>query len=240
MQMHPRLFHRHRRHDPLRRAEARTFDALKRCGRPGFTHYEWQRNRRSPQLDFALWPEEVGRFGLQVKGGRYRLEQGEWQFWDFNSGEYRGVPTCPLAVTSDAAMSLLKELAQALDRSNFVVPVLVFPDRDPDPATARRAERSNVHLVWRRETLPETLPDRLTRIAREARVFHPPNEAAVRREVAVITDGQVSYPEESPARGLKETPKPAPDRVISALPTKPSVNLPGVEISERTRLVVLE
>ena len=69
MQMYPRLFPNHRLHDPFRQAERRIFETLETCGVPGFACYEWQRNRQSLQLDFALWLLAVGRFGLQVKGG---------------------------------------------------------------------------------------------------------------------------------------------------------------------------
>ena len=29
-------------------------------------------------MDFAVWIQDVGTFGIQVKGGDYRLERGEW------------------------------------------------------------------------------------------------------------------------------------------------------------------
>ena len=71
------------------------------------------------------------------------------------------------------------------------MPVLLFPDMDPDPAIVARARRSNVHLVWRTDRL---LP-RLIEIAREADVRRPPTAADLRSEVAVVTDGQVRYAE---------------------------------------------
>ena len=67
--MYPRLFPRHRLDDPFKQAERRIFKALETCGAPGFACYEWQRNKRSLQLDFALWMPGIGRFGLQIKGG---------------------------------------------------------------------------------------------------------------------------------------------------------------------------
>ena len=67
-----------RRADPRRRAEARVFDAIQSSDRAGLAIYEWQRNPGSPQLDFAIWTQGGGRFGLQVKGGQYSLENGKW------------------------------------------------------------------------------------------------------------------------------------------------------------------
>ena len=158
---------------------------------PGFACYEWQRNKQSLQLDFALWITGVGRFGLQVKGGYYSFAEGEWYRRRGRKGSYVRVNACPLAVTSDATMSLLNEVSDFLKRPNYFVPVLLFPDMDPDPAIVARARRSNVHLVWRTDRL---LP-RLIEIAREAHVRRPPDAADIRGEVAVITDGQVRYSE---------------------------------------------
>ena len=191
MQMYPRLFPHHRLNDPVRQAERRIFQALETCGAPGFACYEWQRNKQSLQLDFALWITGVGRFGLQVKGGHYSFSEGEWYRRRGRRGSHVRVNACPLAVTSDATMSLLNEVSEALEEPSYFVPVLLFPDMDPDVAISARARRSNVHLVWRSDRL---LP-RLIEIAREAHVRRPPDAADIRSEVAVITDGQVRYSE---------------------------------------------
>ena len=191
MQMYPSLFPHHRLNDPFRQAERRIFQALEACGAPGFACYEWQRNKQSLQLDFALWVPGVGRFGLQVKGGYYSFAEGEWYRRRGRKGSYARVNACPLAVTSDATMSLLNEVSETLAKPNYFVSVLLFPDMDPNAAIGARAQRSNVHLVWRSDRL---LP-RLIAIAREANVHHPPDAADIRSEVAVITDGQVRYSE---------------------------------------------
>ena len=99
------------------------------------------------------------------------------------------VISCPLAVTADATMSLLNEVAEAVGPSSFVVPVLIFPDMEPDESISNRAERSNVYLVWGRELLL----NRLAEIAREVGVRKPPFANDIRREVEVITDGQIDY-----------------------------------------------
>ena len=149
MQMYPRLFPQHRLNDPFRQAERRIFQALEACGAPGFACYEWQRNKQSLQLDFALWVPGVGRFGLQVKGGYYSFAEGEWYRRRGRKGPHVMVNACPLAVTSDATMSLLNEVSETLAKPNYFVPVLLFPDMDPNAAISARAQRSNVHLVWR-------------------------------------------------------------------------------------------
>ena len=192
MQMYPDSFHHHRLNDPFRQAERRVFQALAHSRAPGFAYYEWQRKRRDPralQLDFALWLEGIGRFGLQVKGGHYLLKEGAWYRKRGRRGDYAKVIGCPLAVTSDATMSLLNEVAEGLGNSNFFIPILIFPDMEPDEAISKRSERSNVHLVWG----TDLLLDRLAGIARAAGVRRPPDARDIQTEVAVITDGQVNY-----------------------------------------------
>ena len=138
MQMYPRLFPRHRLNDPFRQAERRIFQALEACGAPGFACYEWQRNKQSLQLDFALWVPGVGRFGLQVKGGYYNLSEGEWYRRRGRKGPHVRVNACPLAVTSDATMSLLNEVSETLLQPNYFVPVLLFLDMDPNAGHQRQ------------------------------------------------------------------------------------------------------
>ena len=222
MQIYPRLFPQHRLNDPFRQAEKRIFQALESCGAPGLACYEWQRNRRSLQLDFALWVLDVGRFGLQVKGGHYSFSQGEWYRRKGRRGPYVRVNTCPLSVTSDATMSLLNEISEALTEPNYFVPILLFPNMEPDAAISARARRSNVHLIWRDDPL---LP-RLMEIAREADVRWPPTAADIRSEVAVITDGQARYSEDI-ANGNPSGPGPAPMASLSTA---------GVHISSAERM----
>ena len=190
MQMYPRLFPRHRLEDPFRQAERRIFQALEGCGAPGLACYEWQRDRGSLH---------------------HRFSEGEWRRRRGRRGPYVRISTCLLAVTADATMSLLNEVSEALGKPNYFVPVLLFPDMDPDSAISARARRSNVHLVWRADPL---LP-RLAEIAREAGVRRPPGAEDIRREVAVITDGQVQFSEHV-AVGKPEVQEVAPTASISA------------------------
>lgn len=192
MQMYPRVFPPDRLEEPVRQAERRVFQTLDQSRVPGFAGYEWQRKRRDGkaiQLDFALWLQGTGRFGLQVKGGHYILREGIWYLWNVRRGGYVEVTKCPVYVTADSTMSLRNEVAEAEGRSRFFIPVLYFPDVEPDEAIINRVERSNVHLVWGTESLLE----RLAEIAREVRVWHPPRAGDIRREVSVITDGQINY-----------------------------------------------
>ena len=186
MQTHPKEFPPDRRNDPKRRAEARIFDALQRSGLPGFVYYEWQRDRRSSQLDDGLWLIGVGRFGLQAKGGQYLLENGQWYL---RTGNRLEMKESPLRKTFDATMSLHDEIFDTLGYEAFFIAVLVFPDMEPDQAIVAEAKRSNVHVIWG----VDGLVDRLREIADVTGVYYPPNEEDIAREVAAVSDGQVIY-----------------------------------------------
>ena len=196
MQMYPEEFPPHRRGDPLRGAEARVFTALKALDRPGFAYYEWQRDKQHRQLDFALWIEGVGRFGLEVKGGWYVLIRGVWYLKNRRTGRLEPLSGSPLEQVSDATMSLYKEVTEKLGGPNYFTPTLLFPDLAWDPAIAARAERSHVHLIWGLEQPAE----RLAAIAAAAGVRYPPTAAEIRQEVLAVSDGQLEYTGGGPDR----------------------------------------
>ena len=186
MQMHPTTFPLDRRNDPMRQAEACVFDEISGCRLPGFAYYEWQRDHNAPQLDFALWLLNVGRFGMEVKGGHYFLEKGKWYLKTDNGPQRK---KCPLTKAWNVTMSLHDELVDVLDHEAFFIAVLVFPDMEPDQDIIDRAERSNVHVLWGTDGLVE----RLEHIADAREVYKPPDAKDIAREVAAVTDGQVLY-----------------------------------------------
>ena len=193
----PEQFPPDRRADPRRRAEARVFDAIQSSDRSGLAIYEWQRNPGSPQLDFAIWTQGGGRFGLQIKGGQISLENGKWFLETPGGPEEKPSPLC---VTWDAAMSLREDIIDVLgDTCCFVIAVLLLTDMEPDPAIVAEAKRSNVHVLWG----TDNLMNRLAAIAAR-KAYYPPNADDIRREVAAVTDGQILYAEEVPDQCHRE------------------------------------
>ena len=79
MRMYPREFPSGRRKKPKRQAERRVYEALAGSDRRGFCYYEWRQGYEHIEMDFAVWVKDLGRFALQVKGGRYLLIDGEWR-----------------------------------------------------------------------------------------------------------------------------------------------------------------
>ena len=117
--------------DPQRQAELAIYREFEVSEAPGTVIYEAKASRRSPEVDFAIWIEGVGRYAMQVKGGIYRVEGGSW-FLNTPQGEIR--KPSPLAQLWDSTMKLHDNLKEQVkdNRNPFFVAVLSFPDMEPD------------------------------------------------------------------------------------------------------------
>lgn len=199
MRMYPRGFPSNRRKNPKRRAERRVYEALAGSDRRGFVYYEWRKGYGHIEIDFAVWIEGLGRFALQVKGGRYLIVDGEWHLKRRDGLLH--VESCPLDETKLAALDLhddIAELAQTTYYNPFVVPVLVLPDMEPDDAISSLAKRRGVYLVWGADHLMADLMG----IARSRGRRHPLAAARIADEVFAITDGLIRL-----SRGTGDTPE---------------------------------
>ncbi|GEM_PF-4100295 len=187
MRMYPREFPSGRRKKPKRQAERRVYQALADSRRWGFVYYEWRRGYEHIELDFAVWTEGLGRFALQVKGGRYLLIHGDW----YLKTRYgvQPVKSCPLDETKLAALDLhddVKEMAETR-YSPYVIPVLIFPDMEPDPTIESLARRTGVYVIW---GVGNLLAD-LAEIVRSRRVSEALGMDRIAREVHAVTDGLI-------------------------------------------------
>lgn len=187
MRMYPRQFPSGRRKKPKRRAEHKFFEALAGINRRGFVYYEWRRGYQYIELDFAVWVEALGRFALQVKGGRYLLINGQWYLKKRDG--LRPVKSCPLDETKLAALDLHDDIEElAGTRYNpYVIPVLAFPDMEPDEAIASLARRAGVYVIW---GVHDLLAD-LEEIVRSRRVAEAMGMERIAREVHGVTDGMI-------------------------------------------------
>lgn len=68
----------HRRQDPGRCTVARVYGQLAGSDLPGHVLYELKPLPEAPGVDFAVWIEGMGRFGIQFKGGRYSVDGTIW------------------------------------------------------------------------------------------------------------------------------------------------------------------
>ena len=99
------------------------------------------------------------------------------------------IESCPLDETKLAALDWhddIKELAET-HYNPFVVPVLMFPDMEPDPAIKELAKRNGVYLVWRTDDL---IAD-LTGIVRSRGRSNTLTMDRIVREVWAVTDGLI-------------------------------------------------
>ena len=187
MRMFPKEFPSSRRKMPKRRAERRVYEALANSNRRGFCYYEWRKGYGHIELDFAVWVEGLGRFALQVKGGRYLLIDGEWYLKTRDGVKL--IESCPLDETKLAALDWhddIKELAET--RYNpFVVPVLIFPDMEPDKAIKSLARRKGVYVIWGTGHLMTDLEQ----IVGSRRVSDTLPAERIAGEVLAVTDGLI-------------------------------------------------
>ena len=88
---------------PTRRAEKLIYEALEASELDGLALYEVKPLSSAPQLDFAVWLLDIGTFGIQGKGGRYIIIDGEW-YLITDRGRIR--KESPIPGTWDAAMAI--------------------------------------------------------------------------------------------------------------------------------------
>ena len=191
MKMYPKAFPAGRRKRPKRRAEQRVYETLAGSDRQGFVYYEWRRGYRHVELDFAVWIAGLGRFALQVKGGHYQLMGGEWHRKTRNG--LQAVGTSPLDETWLAALDLHDDIAERgrAGYNPYVVPVLAFPDMEPDQAIMRLAQRKGVHVAWGVASLLSDLAD----IASARGISDRLSWERIAQEVCAISDGQIRLAE---------------------------------------------
>ena len=187
MRMYPTQFPSGRRSRPKRRAECEVYAALAAIKRRGFVYYEWRKGYECIEVDFAVWVEGLGRFALQVKGGRYLLSDGQW-YLKKRDGLWP-IKSCPLDETKLAALDVHDDIEElAGTRYNpYVIPVLLFPDMEPDAAVENLARRAGVYVIW---GVRDLLAD-LEKIVRSRRVSEALGMDRIAGEVHAVTDGLI-------------------------------------------------
>ena len=187
MRMYPKTFPATRAAMPERRAERRIYQGLANSGRTGCACYEWRRDYGRIEVDFVIWLEGLGRFALQVKGGRYLLIDGEWHLRTRRG--LKAAASSPLDEAWLGALDLhddIEELAETA-YNPFVTAVVAFPDMEPDADMVNLARRKAVHLLWGDDDpvgqLEEACRRRSVRSALDAE--------RIAREVLAVTDGLI-------------------------------------------------
>ena len=139
MKMMLEQFQEQRRQDPKRGAEARVFDALQNLDLDGHGLYEYRYRREGKQVDYPLWIHSMARFAVQVKGGKYEMDNtGQW-FLHKPDGKLDRVQS-PLEETADGCMEMRDGILEVTGYKNFIAGVLIFPDMERDEKMEHMAD----------------------------------------------------------------------------------------------------
>ena len=159
---------------------------LQRAGQQplhGFAYYEWRKDFDEPELDFAVWIQDLGRAALQVKGGHYQLVNGDWVMHTRDGA--KAIRSSPIDEAWMSALDLHDDIQEKGHTSYdpFVSAVLALPDMDFDKAIANLARRKKVSLIWKEDQPDKRLQEVLRaqrcdapcpRCASPARSMRPP------------------------------------------------------------------
>ena len=166
----------HRLRDPKRRAELAIYRELEASTTPGVVLYEPRFGPYSRGLDFAAWLEGIGRFGIEGKGGHHSVKDAAW-YLSTPSGQVE--IDCPALQAWDGSMAFRDRIAVKKGRGPFIVPVVIFPDMEPDARIAAKLADSPAHAIFGVEDLTGQL-SRLTHVK------HKPTAADIERETALV------------------------------------------------------
>ena len=184
MELYP-TFPTCREDTPKRQAEKQIYEAFKSCDFDGRVLYEVKPLISAPQLDFAVWIVGVGIFGIQTKGGRYIIIDGEW-YLVTDQGRIR--KESPIPETWDAAMAIRDVVQEMFHQSIFVIPVLAMPNMEPNEEIEALAGSRNVAMHWGD---PSQIVDHLVQLAIDRKVYITPTPASIAAQVQLVEPGLV-------------------------------------------------
>ena len=195
-----------RRQDPKRQAEWRVYQAFDESDRDGHALYELKVGRRAPEVDFFALIQDKVVVCMQVKGGQYRVEAGNWYLETDDGLEYT---PCPMKLTWDSAMAVRDFLKEKLGRKIFMVAVLLLPDMEPDPDIEMIAESDKTAVMFGYNDIVERVVD----LAEARDVYGTPSpqmsnriiDALVPQLKVGLPDSRFDIPSEGKKSDLPET-----------------------------------
>ena len=189
-----------RRQDPKRHAEWLVYQAFEESDRDGHALYELKVNRRAPEVDFFALIQDKVVVCMQVKGGQYRVEGGDWYLETDNGLEYT---PCPMKLTWDSAMAVRDFLKERIGRKIFMVAVLLLPDMEPDRDIEMIAENDKTSIMFGYNDIVERVVD----LAEERDVYGTPSPHMANRIIdALVPQLKVGLPDsrfDIPSEGKK-------------------------------------
>ena len=167
--------------DPKRQAELAVYRDLEASVLPGVALHSVRPGPNAPELDFPIWLQDVARLNLEVKGGPHFVKDNEW----FLGGPGGTMPKGnPLMQAWDGAMALRNFIGERLGPKHrpFVIPVVLFPDMEPDPDIVALPAGGQGHVLWG----AGDVAGRLAAIAADVNVKFPPTSLDIQRETALL------------------------------------------------------
>ena len=167
--------------DSTRRAEETIYRILEESEGPGRALYEARVVPHGRQIDFAIWLEGIGRYAVEVKGGRYVIdpETGEWYLLT-DGGRYR--KESPAIQAWTAAKSVPEVIKQRIGRGVYIISVLAMPDMERDEDIVTAAARHHVDVIFGTDRWVQ----RLVELAGPHQIVLPPTEEQIDQEVALV------------------------------------------------------
>ena len=189
-----------RKQDPKRHAEWLVYQAFEDSDRDGHALYELKVNRRAPEVDFFALIQDKAVVCMQVKGGQYRVIDGDWHLETDDGLEYT---PCPMKLTWDSAMAVRDFLKEKLGRKIFMVAVLLLPDMEPDRDIEMIAENDKTAIMFGYDDIVERVVD----LAEERDVYGTPSPHMANRIIdALVPQLKVGLPDsrfDIPSEGKK-------------------------------------
>ena len=172
-------FPEYHHNDPKRQAELRVYQEIANSQIPGQALYGVKASRHSPEVDFAIWIEDVACFAIEVKGGTYWVENGTLFRQSPNGPEQ---VTNPLRKAMDGALSISNSIKDRLPGGAFVISVLLFHVWEEEDEIRRWAQDSRTNVMFGVTDLVR----RLTELEDVATVRNRPPAYRIEQEVAVL------------------------------------------------------
>ena len=190
----------YRYQDPMRQAELVIYKQIADSDADGVALYECHPTPSSPEIDFVVILEKVAHFAVQVKGGLWRIEDGRFQLYTDEGWVNK---TSPAAQAGDAAYAVRNAVRADTGRTIFVIPVILFPDMDPDPDMLSWRGNGALAMLFGQENIIDRLRECAQGLSME--IFHPPTAADIAQELPVLMPGA------GPARPAVSGPEPLAD-----------------------------
>ena len=171
----------YRHQDPKRQAELGVYQQIAASGVPGVTLYECHPTPSSPEVDFVIIREGVAHFAVQVKGGHWRLEEGQFQLLTDQGWVNK---TAPPTQACDAAYAVRNAVRAVLGWSIYVISIMLFPDMEPDADLLNWRANHALAMLFGKAPIIDRLLDCAQ--AEGVEIFHPPTAADIAEELKVL------------------------------------------------------